>query len=230
MKANTALCVGAHPDDGILGMGGLASRLLSSGWAVHFLTLTCGELCGDPETRQAEERSAAAVLGACVRFGTLPDGRVTRRAAIRIIESAVQDIGPALVFANSPSDTHQDHVTASAAVQSVCWRRIDLMFYEGPSTRHFQPNLVVDVSSVWKKKERALRCHDSQVERGNLLDWARATSAYRSWPRHAGGKCEAFQAYQLDSELIFGFKGFKNSAFKDPGLTAQSVEAAHASR
>jgi LmbE family N-acetylglucosaminyl deacetylase len=222
LESNTALCVGAHPDDGVLGVGGLASRLRSSGWKIHFLTLTCGELCGDPKVRQAEEYSAAAALGACARFGALPDGRVTRRAAIRVIESALQDVAPSLVFVNSPSDTHQDHVAASAAVQSVCWRRVDLLFYEGPSTRHFQPNVVVDVSAVWGDKERALRCHNSQVERRNLLEWARATSAYRSWPRHVGGRCEAFQAFQLDSELIFGFRR--------AGLPARSIEAADAPR
>jgi LmbE family N-acetylglucosaminyl deacetylase len=206
LRSNTALCVGAHPDDGILGMGGLACRLRSSGWNVHFLTLTQGELCGDPDMRQAEERAAAAALGADVRFGDLPDGELTRRAAMRVIECTLQEIAPSIVFVNSHSDTHQDHVTASEAVQSACWRKIDLFFYEGPSTRHFQPNLVVDISGVWTEKERAIECHESQVRRGNLLDWARAAAAYRSWPRHAGGKCEAFQAYQLDAELIFDFR------------------------
>jgi LmbE family N-acetylglucosaminyl deacetylase len=206
VKANTALCVGAHPDDGILGMGGLTSLLRSSGWTVHFLTLTCGELCGDPETRQAEERSATAQLGAYARFGMLPDGSFTRHAAIKVVEAVLREITPSLVFVNSPSDTHQDHSAASAAVQSLCWRKINLLFYEGPSTRHFQPNLVVNISDVWLEKERAIRCHGSQVERGNLLDWAHATSLYRSWPRHAGGRCEAFHAYQLDSSLVFGFK------------------------
>jgi len=211
LKSHTALCVGAHPDDGILGMGGLASRLQSSGWTLHFLTLTCGELCGDPNIRQAEEESAAEVFGAQVRFGMLPDGGVTRRAAIRIIESALQNTSSSLVLVNSPSDTHQDHVEASAAAQSVCWRRIDLLFYEGPSTRHFQPNLVVDISSVWEEKERALRCHNSQVARANLLDWARAASSWRAWPRYAGGRCEAFEAYQLDTELVFGFESSKSA-------------------
>jgi LmbE family N-acetylglucosaminyl deacetylase len=198
-------------------MGGLACRLRSSGWNVHFLTLTQGELCGDRDTRQAEERAAAAVLGADVRFGDLPDGEVTRRAAMRVTECALLEIAPSIVFVNSQSDTHQDHVTASEAVQSACWRKIDLIFYEGPSTRQFQPNLVVNISSVWKEKERAIQCHESQVRRGNLLDWARATSAYRAWPRYAGGKCEAFQAYQIDAELIFGFRNPGSSEAANAG-------------
>jgi LmbE family N-acetylglucosaminyl deacetylase len=207
-------------------MGGFVCRLHSAGWNVQFLTLSGGELCGDPDQRQAEERAAAAVLGAGVRFGALPDGHVSRRAAIRVIESAIQDLSPSLVLVNSQSDTHQDHVATSGAAQSACWRRIDLLFYEGPSTRHFQPNLVVDISSVWEKKERALLCHKSQVGRGNLMEWARSVSAFRSWPRHPGGQCEAFQVFQLDSELIFGF-GF-GSPNGSSGL--ERSEGAHVSR
>jgi LmbE family N-acetylglucosaminyl deacetylase len=220
VKANTALCVGAHPDDGILGMGGLASRLRLSGWNVHFLTLTSGELCGDPALREAEERSAVSVLGAYARFGMLPDGSVSRRGAIVAIEDAIQNIAPSLVFVHSPRDTHQDHVTASAAVQSVCSRRIDLVYYEGPTTRQFRPNLVVDISGVWEQKEKALRCHHSQLSRARLLEWAQSTCAYRSWPRYAGGKCEAFQAFQLDCAFVFGFNHSDS--------TAQLSEAANA--
>lgn len=203
-------------------MGGLASLLGSAGWSVHFLTLTCGELCGNPEVRQAEERSAAAVLGAHARFGMLPDGGVSRRAAIGVIECTLQHLAPSLVFGPVPDDTHQDHVVVSAAVQSVCWRELDLLFYEGPSTQRFQPNMVVDISSVWEEKKRALLRHNSQVGRRNLLDWAGVTSAYRSWPRHPGGKCEAFQTYQVDFELVFGFR--------EMGSAKPFAEGANASR
>lgn len=205
MTPRCALCVGAHPDDVILGMGGLASRLTSSGWAVHVLTLSRGELCGDPDVREQEERSAAAAIGARARFGMLPDAEISLREAIQVVEAAIEDTRPSLIFAPAASDSHQDHVTTSSAVQSASRRRRDILFYEGPSTRQFQPNLVVDISSVWEIKERALLCHHSQVTQKNLMRWMQVVSAYRSWPRHPGGKCEAFQADQLDSELIFDF-------------------------
>ncbi len=215
MKPRCALCVGAHPDDVILGMGGLASRLTSAGWTLHLLTLSRGELCGDPDVREQEERSAAAIIGARPRFAKLPDAEISLRDAIVAIEMAIDEIKPSLVFAPAPSDSHQDHVTTSSAVQSACRRRFDILYYEGPSTRHFQPNLVVDVSSVWEAKERALLCHHSQVRQKRLMQWMQVVSAYRSWPRHPGGKCEAFQADQLDSELIFNFSAANFSGPRD---------------
>ena len=205
MKSKVALCVGAHPDDVILGMGGLASRLASSGWTIHLLTLSRGELCGDPELREQEERAAAAVIGAIPRFGDLPDAEISLRGAIEVVEVAIQDTDPSLLFAPVPTDSHQDHSTTSAAVQSACWKRRDILFYEGPSTLQFQPNMVVDISGVWDIKERALLCHVSQVGPKNLMRWAQAACAFRAWPRHPGGKCEAFRAEQLDSEIVFGF-------------------------
>lgn len=205
MKSKVALCVGAHPDDVILGMGGLASRLASSGWTVHLLTLTRGELCGDPDTREQEERAAAAVVGAIPRFGMQPDAEITLRGAIQEVEAAIADVDPCLLFAPVGADSHQDHSTTSAAVRSACWKRRDILFYEGPSTREFHPSMVVDISAVWDVKERALLCHRSQIGPKNLLRWAQAASAYRAWPRHPGGRCEAFHAEQLDSEIFFGF-------------------------
>jgi LmbE family N-acetylglucosaminyl deacetylase len=213
LKSKVALCVGAHPDDVILGMGGLASRLTSSGWTVHLLTLSRGELCGDPDLREREERAAAAVIGAIPRFGMLPDAEVSLRAAIQVVEAAIEDTDPGLLFAPVAVDSHQDHSTTSAAVQSACWKRRDILFYEGPSTQKFHPNMVVDISAVWDIKERALLRHHSQVQPKNLLRWAQAAAAYRAWPRHPGGKCEAFQAEQLDSDIVFGFG---NARMTDP--------------
>jgi LmbE family N-acetylglucosaminyl deacetylase len=205
LNSKVALCVGAHPDDVVLGMGGLASRLTLSGWTVHLLTLSRGELCGDPDTREQEERAASAVIGALPRFGMLPDAEISLRAAIEVVESTIEDTDPCLLFAPVSSDSHQDHCITSAAVQSICRKRRDVLFYEGPSTREFHSSMVVDISPVWEIKERALRCHFSQVGPKNLLRWAQAASAYRAWPRYPGGKCEAFQADQLDCEIVFGF-------------------------
>jgi LmbE family N-acetylglucosaminyl deacetylase len=206
LKPKVALCVGAHPDDVILGMGGLASRLAFSGWTLHLLTLSRGELCGDPEVREQEERAGAAEIGAIPRFGMLPDAEISLRDAIQVVECAIKQIDPCLLFAPVAADSHQDHSTASSAVQSACWKRRDILFYEGPSTRQFHPNMVVDISNVWGTKERALLCHRSQIGPKNLLHWAEAVSTYRAWPRYPGGKCEAFHAEQLDSEIMFGFK------------------------
>lgn len=206
MKPKVALCVGAHPDDVILGMGGLASRLTSSGWEIHLLTLSRGELCGDPDVREQEERDGSLAIGAIPRFGRLSDAGISLRAAIEVVECAIKDVDPCLIFAPISADSHQDHATTSAAVQSTCWKRRNILFYEGPSTQAFRPNMVVDISSVWEIKERALLCHRSQVGPKNLLRWAQAASTYRAWPRYPGGKCEAFQAEQLDAEIMFGFR------------------------
>jgi LmbE family N-acetylglucosaminyl deacetylase len=192
-------------------MGGLASRLTSSGWIVHLLTLSRGELCGDPDLREQEERAGAAAIGAIPRFGILPDAEISLRGAIEVVECAIEQVDPCLLLAPVAADSHQDHTTTSAAVQSACWKRRDILFYEGPSTRQFCPNLVVDISATWEIKERALLCHRSQIGPKNLLRWAQAASAYRAWPRYPGGKCEAFQAEQLDAEILFGFTALNMS-------------------
>jgi len=64
------IAVGAHPDDIEIACGGTLSRLVSQGYQVGIIDLTDGEPTPnspDPETRLAEARSAAEVLGVQVR-------------------------------------------------------------------------------------------------------------------------------------------------------------------
>ena len=69
--------------------------------------------------REQEERAAAAVVGAIPRFGIQPDAEISLRGAIQEVESAIEEIDPCLLFAPVATDSHQDHSTTSAAVQSA---------------------------------------------------------------------------------------------------------------
>ena len=59
------LVVGPHPDDQELGMGGTIALMAEQGHTVTLLDMTDGEPTpyGDPETRAAESRTAASILG-----------------------------------------------------------------------------------------------------------------------------------------------------------------------
>ena len=78
-KMRKALVIGAHPDDCALGAAGFAVMLKRAGWKVTFLTMTDGELGGDPELRVEEERLSAKLLGVDLDLCP-PAGRVDDRA------------------------------------------------------------------------------------------------------------------------------------------------------
>ena len=99
--ARTILCIGAHPDDNELNVGGLATRLRRRGDTVHFVSITNGnkghftdEYKADPgklaARRLIEAQNAAAVIGASYETLGVPDGEVyvdqaTTEAVVRCI-------------------------------------------------------------------------------------------------------------------------------------------------
>jgi LmbE family N-acetylglucosaminyl deacetylase len=202
LLVGSLLAIGAHPDDVVMGLGGLIARLTSLGHAATILTLSSGELAGNPSVREREDERAAEHLGARVVFGRLPDGAVPQREAMHLIAEAIRRVKPTLVFAHDPGDTHQDHVTAARAATAACRALPNLFFYEGPTTTSFQPACTVDVSATWTRKLEALAMHQSQIPTRPLIEWVRATAHYRAWPAHAGTPCESFRVEHADLNLF----------------------------
>jgi LmbE family N-acetylglucosaminyl deacetylase len=192
------LVLGAHPDDAVLGAGGLAARVTARGGRVIFCTATLGELGGDPRVRGTEDTIAARILGAELHAGRLHDGRIGLRGAITFIEASILRFNPTLVLVHYPNDSHQDHVCLSRAAVSACRFVPNLLFYEGPTSRRFWPSIVSDISVVWDKKCAALLAHRSQVSRANLMEWSDSASRFRAWPRYTGRRCEGFCPHHGD--------------------------------
>ena len=130
---NTILCIGAHPDDNEINVGGLATRLAARGDSVHFVSVTNGskghfadEYRADPSLlvirRQAEAEAAAARIGASYQTLGVPDGEVyvdkgTTEAMVRCLRLHKPD----LVLFNRPFDYHRDHRYAAQLVLDAAY-------------------------------------------------------------------------------------------------------------
>ncbi len=198
MARNTVVAIGAHPDDIVLGLGGLACILRQRGWTVIFCCATLGEIGGNHAQRRQEESASAEHLGAQLEFGNLPDGGIDFKDAMQLTTSLLQRYQPGMVFVHDSSDTHQDHVQLGEAAMRVCPRSSSLYFYEGPTTIGFAPNVVADITNVWESKRQSLLCHESQTARLDLVEWMDSVTGFRSWPRYRNSRCEAFRVYCAD--------------------------------
>lgn len=175
-----ALAIGAHPDDVELGGGGTLAGLVERGHSVGILHLTSGEAGtrGDAETRRAEARAAASILGVEIHLLDCGDGDL--RTGRDEEDSLIQKLGetrPRLVLAPAPEDRHPDHGRAFRLVRDACFyaglreRSTDLGPPHRPSSifsymQHdvsFVPSFVVDVSSTWERKMSALDAYASQL-------------------------------------------------------------------
>lgn len=193
------VAIGAHPDDVVISVGGILAQLADNGHQVVILTLSSGELGGNPELREAEEREAARRLGASVEFGRLSDAEIGLRETVGVIDTIVARYRPGIVLVHSPEDTHQDHIVAAEAASVSCRNVPTLLSYESPSSRFFQPTMILDVTDTWARKLHAIEAHASQLTSRRLLAWVDAVARYRSWPRHVGGFCEGLRLCHADA-------------------------------
>jgi len=108
-----ALCLGAHPDDVEMAMGGTVAALSAAGRKVMILSLTRGEMgtWGSPALRAEEAAEAARILGCDHRILDLPDSRLsadppTRERVARLL----RELRPRLLFAPWPHSraSHMD--------------------------------------------------------------------------------------------------------------------------
>jgi bacillithiol biosynthesis deacetylase BshB1 len=184
------LAVGAHPDDVEISCGGTLALAASQGLAVGILDLTRGELAtnGTPEARAREGDEAALVLGARGRWNAaLPDGGIAPHDAAHAaaVVSWIRKLRPGVLLTHFPRDKHPDHVAASELLDRG-WYLAGLRRYAPesspfrPESRYhfasrvgFTPSFVVDVTSTWDLKVRAILAHATQVTRG--ADDARPT-------------------------------------------------------
>jgi LmbE family N-acetylglucosaminyl deacetylase len=198
----TALIIGAHPDDAILGVGGTATLLKRSGWRVVILTATRGGMGGNESAREREELDSTSLLSFVLHQGNLPDGAFGLDPGIRLIDPLVKKYRPDMVFTHAPDDTHQDHRTLTQAAIIATRSSPFVLYYEGPSTQQFNPIVKVDITSVWNEKLAAIQVYRSQLERLDLIRWATSVACFRSWPESSRTYIEGFQPHRLSVDLV----------------------------
>jgi LmbE family N-acetylglucosaminyl deacetylase len=185
----SALAIGAHPDDVEFGAGATLAKWAAAGCDVHHLVCTDGSKGSwDPRqdiaelvaTREQEQRAAAAALGATgqVVFLGWPDGELDSSVRQRWqVAYWIRRLEPAVVLGHDPWKRyrlHPDHRHAGLlAVEGIVAAR-DPHFFPEQELAHHRP----DVLLLWEADEpdhveavteehvdaklAALRAHESQ--------------------------------------------------------------------
>ncbi|HVT01816.1 MAG TPA: PIG-L family deacetylase [Thermoanaerobaculia bacterium] len=199
LEGEKILVLAPHPDDEVIGCGGVIALLAAEKREVHVVVATDGAAAEDLNgrsveayraLREEESRRGLAHLGVTnLAFLRFPDRSLTDSEpdlAVQI-EKALREIRPDLVLAPSPLEIHPDHITLSRAlfraVQAAADYAGDLAltrvaFYE--VSRPLRPNRLVDITSVAEKKFEAIAMHQSQTSLRDYAHFARGLNAYRA--------------------------------------------------
>ena len=179
------LAIGAHPDDVELGCAGTLAKAVSEGKKVGIIDLTRGELGtrGTAETRDAEAKDAAEILGVHVRVNMeFDDGFFIndKQHQLELIKM-IRLYRPEIVLCNAIDDRHIDHGKGSQLVSDACFLsglvKIDTKHdnTEGwqepwrPKTvyhyiqwKDLRPEIAVDISGFMQQKMDAVLAYKTQ--------------------------------------------------------------------
>jgi len=179
------LAFGAHPDDVELGCGGTIAKEISKGKKVGIIDLTRGELGtrGTAETRDAEAKEAAKILGVATRQNMeFADGFFVNDKYHQIeLIKMIRKYRPEIVLCNAVTDRHIDHGKGSSLVSDACflsgllkidtktededgwqepWRPKQVYHYI--QWKNLEPDVVVDISEVIQSKIQAVMAYKTQ--------------------------------------------------------------------
>lgn len=185
---SVALAVGAHPDDVEFGCGGTLAKWAAAGCTVHHLVMTDGSKgTWDPtvdrellrQTRQEEQRAAAARLGAAgeVIFLDQVDGELDSSLALRSeVARWIRILRPDVVLGHDPwrrYRVHPDHRHAGWLTCDAVVAARDPLFFPEHGVAHHRPRTLLlweadapdhaeNVSATVEVKLSALEAHTSQ--------------------------------------------------------------------
>ncbi|MFO7523825.1 MAG: PIG-L deacetylase family protein [Ignavibacteriaceae bacterium] len=184
------LVIAAHPDDEVYGMGGTIAKLSNDGNEVHVLIVTDGSTIQYKNHSQLDQiitnkkneiEKANRILGTKeIHFGNLPDMRLDSIDHIeinKVIEEAVNDINPQVVYTHFYGDVNLDHQRVYEATLVAC-RPIpnqvvkEIFCYRVPSstewapqneTSFFRANVINCIENFEKQKSEAIEAYKTEI-------------------------------------------------------------------
>lgn len=196
-KVNVVV-IGAHPDDCDIDAGGTAILFAKAGHNVLFVSVTNGD-AGHHEKgggalakiRRAEAEEAGKRFG--VKYVVLDnhDGELMPTLDIRLnIIRAIRQWNADVVIGPRPNDYHPDHRNTAILIQDAAYmvivpnvapdtpplKRNPVFLYTEDGFQKpypFEPDIAVDVTSVFDQKIYAMAAHESQFF--EWLPWTNGT-------------------------------------------------------
>lgn len=184
------LILAAHPDDEVLGCGGVIAKLADQGANIHVAFLADGVFsrAGDQKNKNNElndrriaAHKACGILGVkSISFGNFPDNRMDTLALLdvtQVVEQLIYAHQPDTIFTHHAGDLNIDHRRTHDAVFTACRPQRGhpvktVLCFEVPSSTEWQlpgstpvftPNWFVDISDTIERKLAALEAYATEL-------------------------------------------------------------------
>lgn len=209
-----------HPDDDILGCGGVLIQHATQGRSIQVVYLTSGEMgsCDQAPEELAWIREEEAVRALSLInidnpvFMRWPDGGIEISAAsLNAIVMLLRRERPDLVYVPHAHDMHRDHLKTHELILEACrrsggpwhpecgktaWQVGAILAYEVWAPLR-EVNLVEDITRYMPQKLLALAQHRSQLKDIAYDEGIRALNRFRGVSTGRGDYCECFQIIKI---------------------------------
>ncbi|MBT4540673.1 PIG-L family deacetylase [Candidatus Woesearchaeota archaeon] len=180
-KKEIILCFCAHNDDQVIGAGGTLAKYTAEGKEVYTYIFSYGESSHPHlhrevivKTRVAESQAADKIIsGSGIFHLGLKEGsfikEIEERGFKERIKKIISEKKPTKIFTHSQDDPHPDHRAVNKIIREVTAQvrcKCDLFsfdiwnFWLAKGRR--RPMLVVDITTTFDQKIRAIKAHKSQ--------------------------------------------------------------------
>lgn len=163
------LVIVAHPDDEALGAAATIHKLIKEGNEVAVVTMAnhAAARANISATLADDQKKAFDIMGVkksyAADFPNIKMNTIPHLDLVQFIEKCIEDFGAEAIITHHPSDTNNDHVVTSYAVQAACrlFQRKpnisalkELFYMEVPSStewsfdcssNRFTPNVFVEI-------------------------------------------------------------------------------------
>ncbi len=190
LRGERLLVVAPHPDDEVIGCGGLIAFHLRERRSVRVAIATDGSEAGDANVREEESRDGLSRLGEVnPEFLHLHDRRLAEESdALKSrLREILVEFRPDVIAVPSPVEIHPDHAALARAFCELIQSDESLFaslavarvaFYEVSSP--IRPNTLLDITAVADAKYEAIAAHESQIAVRDYVSYARGLNAYRA--------------------------------------------------
>ncbi|MEO8382903.1 MAG: PIG-L family deacetylase [Acidobacteriota bacterium] len=229
LRGERLLILAPHPDDEVIGCGGLVAQHLLDRRPVRVVVATDGAQAGAASTREQESRRALDRLGEGVEleFLRFPDRALGDEAGARLREELLA-FRPDLIAVPSPIEIHPDHLSLSRIFCELVQRDETLFadlavarvaFYE--VGQPIRPNAIVDITAVAEAKYAAIGEHATQNAHRDYIGYARGLNAYRAMTMPPETKyAEAYFLVDLPSLRTTPFSDLRRRVGTPPDLVS----------
>ncbi|MFZ2492345.1 MAG: PIG-L family deacetylase [Thermoanaerobaculia bacterium] len=227
------LVLAPHPDDEVIGCGGLVAQHARDGRKIRVVVVTDGGAAAAAGVnREDESRRGLATLGASaaeLHFLGFPD-RSLGDSVIPALREHLAAFRPDLILAPSPVEIHPDHVALSRALCALIQQDGSLFadlavtkvaFYE--ISQPLRPNALVAIDDVAELKYSAIREHRSQIGLRDYAEFARGLNTYRAMTLAESRLAEAYYLIGLPELRTTSFGTLREKAGAPPRIEARAT-------